>query len=231
MASLTGLERARSDLKFRGAKGTVGTQASYFAIFNGDHSKVKALDQLVTKKAGFEEAYPISSQTYSRRVDIDVADSLKTFGAICENIGVDIRLLASEHELEEPFGRDQTGSSAMAYKRNPMRAERMCSIGRSLRDSAMKAADTYAAQWLERSLDDSAIRRIYIPELFLSADGLMLILDNICAGLVVNPAVIERRLQNEIPFMATENILMKLVENGGDRQVAHEHIRYNRSIT
>ena len=223
--SLTSFERASSDLRFRGVKGTTGTQASFLAIFNGDHDKVEELDQIVTKKAGFDSAYPISSQTYSRSVDIDVADPLKTFGAICQTIGVDIRLLATAHELEEPFGKDQTGSSAMAYKRNPMRAERMCGIGRYLCNMSLNATDTYAVQWLERSLDDSAIRRMYIPEMFLCADALMLILDNICSGLVVYPAVIERRLQFELPFMATENIIMSLVHKGKSRQEAHEHIR------
>lgn len=223
--ALKHFERARSDLEFRGVKGTTGTQASFLTIFNGDHEKVEELDRIVTQKAGFHSAYAISSQTYSRSVDIDVADPLKTFGAVCYTMGVDIRLLASTRELEEPFGKDQTGSSAMAYKRNPMRAERMCSIGRYLCNLSLNATETYAQQWLERSLDDSAIRRMYIPEMFLCADALMLILDNISSGLVVYPAVIERRLQAELPFMATENIIMAMVDKGQSRQEAHEHIR------
>jgi len=223
--SLKQFERARSDLEFRGVKGTTGTQASFLAIFNGNHDKVEELDRIVTQKAGFSSAYPISSQTYSRSVDIDVADPLKTFGAICRTIGVDIRLLATAQELEEPFGKDQIGSSAMAFKRNPMRAERMCSIGRYLCNLSLNATDTYAEQWLERSLDDSAARRMYIPEMFLCADALMLILDNIFSGLVVYPGVIEKRLHVELPFMATENIIMAMVDKGQSRQEAHEHIR------
>lgn len=224
--SLRQFERARSDLEFRGVKGTTGTQASFLAIFNGDHDKVEELDRIVTQKAGFSSAYPISSQTYSRSVDIDVADPLKTFGAICQTIGVDIRLLAMAQELEEPFGKDQIGSSTMAFKRNPMRAERMCSIGRYLCFLSLNATDTYAVQWLERSLDDSAVRRMYIPEMFLCADALMLILDNIFSGLVVYPGIIEKRLQAELPFMATENIIMAMVDKGRSRQEAHEHIRW-----
>lgn len=225
LMDLRNMERARADLRFRGVKGTTGTQASFLAIFNGNHEKVEELDELVTKKAGFDSAYIISSQTYSRKIDLDVANALSSFGATCQRIGADIRHLAMFKELEEPFEKEQIGSSAMAYKRNPMRSERMCSLGRKLADLNKTASDTYAAQWFERTLDDSAIRRIDLPELFLCADALLLLMNNVFSGLVVYPAVIQRRIDEELPFMATENIIMRLVALGGSRQDAHEHIR------
>lgn len=219
------LERARSDLRFRGVKGTVGTQASFLQIFKGDHSKVEELDQIVTKKAGFGSAFIISSQTYPRKIDVDVGHALASFGTTCQRIGGDIRHLAMFKEVEEPFEKDQIGSSAMAYKRNPMRSERMCSLGRQLVNLAHNTEDTFAAQWLERSLDDSAVRRSTLPEMFLSADALMILLNNICSGLVVYPAVIQRRINEELPFMATENFIMAMVDKGHSRQDAHERIR------
>ena len=225
LMDLRNLERARSDLRFRGVKGTTGTQASFLAIFDGKHSKVEELDELVTKKAGFESAYTISSQTYSRKIDVDVSNAMASFGATCQRIGADLRHLAMFKEMEEPFEKDQIGSSAMAYKRNPMRSERMCSIGRRLSNLNKDTSDTYAAQWFERTLDDSAIRRIDLPEMYLCADSLMILLDNVCSGLVVYPAVIQRRINDELPFMATENIIMSLVAKGGSRQEAHENIR------
>lgn len=194
-------------------------------IFNGDHAKVELLDELVTEKAGFESAYIISSQTYSRKVDADVLNALSSFGATCENIGQAIRLLASFKELEEPFESTQIGSSAMAYKRNPMRSERLCSLGRKLRNLSADASATYAAQWMERTLDDSAIRRMCIPQAFLAADASLILLNNITSGLVVYPAVIHKRVEAELPFMATENIIMALVKKGVSRQDAHEEIR------
>jgi len=206
-------------------KGTTGTQASFLAIFNGDHDKVEELDRLVTQFAGFEYAYPITSQTYSRKVDADVISAMSSFGATCQRIGGDIRHLAATKEMEEPFEKDQIGSSAMAYKRNPMRSERMCSLGRHLANLCKDALDTYSQQWFERTLDDSAIRRIDIPHAFLTTDVLLRILDNVAGGLVVYPAVIARRIREELPFMATENFIMRMVALGASRQDAHEAIR------
>ncbi len=199
---LRNIERARADLRFRGVKGTTGTQASFLAIFNGDHDKVERLDKLVTQKAGFDSAFTITSQTYTRKLDVDVISPLASFGCTCERFGGDIRHLAMFKEVEEPFEKDQIGSSAMPFKRNPMRSERLCSIGRVLRNRAKDAMDTFSAGWLERTLDDSACRRITIPEVFLSADACLLLLLNITAGLVVYPAVIRKRLDEELPFMA-----------------------------
>jgi adenylosuccinate lyase len=225
LMDLRNLERAREDLRFRGVKGTTGTQASFLQIFNGDHSKVEKLDELVTKKASFESAFIISSQTYSRKIDGDVLNALGSFGATCERIGQDIRHLASFKELEEPFESTQIGSSAMAYKRNPMRSERLCSLGRKLRHLPLDAMATYSAQWFERTLDDSAIRRMCLPQAYLSADASLILLNNIASGLVVYPAVIAKRVTAELPFMATENIIMALVKKGVSRQDAHEEIR------
>lgn len=179
----------------------------------------------MTEKAGFPSAYIISSQTYTRKVDVDVLNALSSFGATCENIGQAIRLLASFKELEEPFESTQIGSSAMAYKRNPMRSERLCSLGRKLRNLSADAAATYAAQWMERTLDDSAIRRMCLPQAFLTADASLILLNNISSGMVVYPAVINKRVEAELPFMATENIIMALVKKGVSRQEAHEQIR------
>ncbi|KIW45556.1 adenylosuccinate lyase [Exophiala oligosperma] len=225
LMDLRNIERARSDLRFRGVKGTTGTQASFLELFHGNHAKVKALDELVTKKAGFSKRSIVSVQTYNRKIDFDVANVLASFGTTCEHIGTDIRHLAMMKELEEPFEKDQIGSSAMAYKRNPMRCERMSSLGRKLTSLPQGFGQTYAHQWFERSLDDSAIRRIDIPEMFLIADSLCILLDNVSSGLVVYPAVINSRLQQELPFMATETIIMRLVEKGASRQEAHEQIR------
>lgn len=228
LRDLSNLERQRNDLlnEFRGVKGTTGTQASFLAIFKGDHDKVEQLDELVTKKAGFNTAEISTSQTYSRKIDVDVVHALTSFGSTCERIGGDIRHLAMFKELEEPFEADQIGSSAMAYKRNPMRSERLCSLGRFLQTTAQQAERTYSAQWLERSLDDSAIRRFTLPESFLAADACLILLNNISSGLVVNKAVIQQRIEQELPFMATENIIMAMVERGYSRQETHEEIRY-----
>ncbi|KAF2138721.1 uncharacterized protein K452DRAFT_255508 [Aplosporella prunicola CBS 121167] len=225
LLDLRNFERSRDDLRFRGVKGTTGTQASFLQIFNGDHDKVERLDDLVTFKAGFREAFTITSQTYSRKLDADIVNTLASFGATCERIGGDIRHLASFKELEEPFEKDQIGSSAMAYKRNPMRSERMCSLGRHLQTLPQNALHTYSAQWFERSLDDSANRRITLPEAYLTADACCLLLDNISSGLVVYPKVIKSRVMQELPFMATENIIMAMVAKGHSRQDAHEEIR------
>jgi len=221
------LEAQRNEVlnSFRGVKGTTGTQASFLAIFKGEHGMVEKLDELVTKKAGFEDAEISTSQTYSRLIDVDVLHALSSFGCACERIGSDIRHLAMFKEVEEPFEADQIGSSAMAYKRNPMRSERLCSLGRKLHNFSADAEQTYAAQWLERSLDDSAIRRISLPESFLCADACLILLNNISNGLVVNKAVINQRVEQELPFMATENIIMAMVDKGASRQTVHEEIR------
>lgn len=226
LMDLRNVDRARSDLRFRGVKGTTGTQASFLSIFDGDHIKVERLDELVTEKAGFPSAWTISSQTYSRKVDADILNALASLGATCERVGSDTRHLASLKEIEEPFEKDQIGSSAMAFKRNPMRSERLCSLGRHLKNLAKDALDTYAAQIFERTLDDSAIRRISVPEAFLTADACLLLMQNVTSGLVVYPAVIGKHLNEELPFMATEGIIMALVGKAGvSRQEAHEKIR------
>ncbi|OZJ02941.1 Adenylosuccinate lyase [Bifiguratus adelaidae] len=222
---LRNFERARNDLKFRGVKGTTGTQASFMSLFDGDHDKIEQLDQLVTELSGFSEAYPVCGQTYSRKIDIDVLYPLSAFGATAHKIATDIRLLANLKEVEEPFEKDQIGSSAMAYKRNPMRCERVCSLARHLMTLVNDAMATSSVQWFERTLDDSANRRISIPEAFLTADIVLTTLQNIFEGMVVYPQVIQRRINQELPFMATENVIMAMVKKGGDRQVCHEEIR------
>lgn len=222
---LRNVERARADLRFRGVKGTTGTQASFLTLFDGDHAKVKELDRLVTDAFGFERSYAVTGQTYSRKIDCDVLSVLGSFGATAHKIGTDLRLLANLKEVEEPFGKDQIGSSAMAYKRNPMRSERACSLARHLMALVADAQQTAAVQWLERTLDDSANRRLSLPEGFLTADAVLLILQNVAEGLVVYPQVIARRIRQELPFMATENIIMAMVKAGGDRQECHEKVR------
>ncbi|EJT49990.1 adenylosuccinate lyase [Trichosporon asahii var. asahii CBS 8904] len=222
---LRNLERARNDLGFRGVKGTTGTQGSFLALFDGDHEKVKALDKRVTELSGFSYAYPVTGQTYSRKIDADVLGPLASFGASVHKMATDIRLLANLKEVEEPFEKDQIGSSAMAYKRNPMRCERLCSLARHLNVLQLNALQTSSVQWFERTLDDSANRRVTLPEAFLTADILLTTLQNVCEGLVVYPAVIARRISQELPFMATENIIMAIVKAGGDRQECHEKIR------
>lgn len=220
------IESALNKLRFRGVKGTTGTQASFMELFNNDHEKVKQLDQLVTKMAGFDNSLMLSGQTYTRKLDIDIIGVLSSFGATVHKICTDIRLLASFKELEEPFEKQQVGSSAMPYKRNPMRSERACSLARHLMMLVNDALATYSVQWMERTLDDSAIRRISLSEGFLCADACVIILENIFQGMVVYPKVIESRISQELPFMATENVLMEMVKNGGaDRQECHEKIR------
>jgi adenylosuccinate lyase len=231
LMDLRNLERAHDDILFRGVKGTTGTQASFLDIFGGDHDMVEELDALVSKKAGFvtpdgePKTYPVSSQTYTRKVDVDVLSALAGLGATCERIGTDLRILAMKKQVEEPFEKHQIGSSAMAWKRNPMRSERLCSLGRKLQHFPQDALHTYSAQWLERSLDDSAIRRISLPEGYLCADACLILLNNVAAGLVVYPAVIAKELAEELPFFGTEKIINALVRKGGSRQEAHEEIR------
>jgi adenylosuccinate lyase len=219
------IEHRLDQLRFRGAKGTTGTQASFLALFQGDHDKVRRLDQLVAHKMGFEQVYPVTGQTYSRKIDSQVLDVLSGIGQSAHKFGMDLRLLAHEREVEEPFEAEQVGSSAMAYKRNPMRAERMCGLARFVMALSSSAAQTAATQWLERTLDDSVNRRLTLPQAFLGADGVLRLAANIAGGLVVHPEVIEQHVARELPFMATENILMEAVAKGGDRQALHERIR------
>uniref|UniRef100_A0A8C6IDZ4 Adenylosuccinate lyase n=1 Tax=Mus spicilegus TaxID=10103 RepID=A0A8C6IDZ4_MUSSI len=222
---LQNLKRVRDELRFRGVKGTTGTQASFLQLFEGDHQKVEQLDKMVTEKAGFKRAFIITGQTYTRKVDIEVLSVLASLGASVHKICTDIRLLANLKEMEEPFEKQQIGSSAMPYKRNPMRSERCCSLARHLMALTMDPLQTASVQWFERTLDDSANRRICLAEAFLTADTILNTLQNISEGLVVYPKVIERRIRQELPFMATENIIMAMVKAGGSRQDCHEKIR------
>ncbi|CAD6886379.1 unnamed protein product [Tilletia controversa] len=222
---LRNITRARDDLGFRGVKGTTGTQASFLQLFDGDHDKVEALDERVTALFEFPYAMPVTGQTYSRKIDIDVLSPLASFSASALKMATDIRLLCHLKEIEEPFEKDQIGSSAMAYKRNPMRSERVCGLARWLGNIVNSARDTAGGQWMERTLDDSANRRLTIPEAFLTADVILTTLQNISEGLVVYPAIIARHINAELPFMATENVIMAMVRAGGDRQHCHEAIR------
>jgi len=219
------LEYRLETLAFRGAKGTTGTQASFLTLFHGDHEKVRRLDLLVARKMGFEKVYPVTGQTYSRKVDDQVLSSLSGIAQSAHKFATDLRLLQHEHEIEEPFEAEQIGSSAMAYKRNPMRAERLCALARFLIELAHNAEYTAATQWLERTLDDSANRRLVLPQAFLTADAILRLYLNIVSGLVVNPDIIAAHVARELPFMATETLLMEAVRRGADRQVAHEIIR------
>ncbi|KAJ8104126.1 L-Aspartase-like protein [Lipomyces tetrasporus] len=222
---LRNIQRARDDIGLRGVKGTTGTQASFLALFDGDHDKVEELDQLVVELLGFKYAYPVTGQTYSRKIDIDVLGPLASLGATAHKMATDLRLLANLKEIEEPFESTQIGSSAMAYKRNPMRCERVCSLARHLTGLFQDTVQTASVQWFERTLDDSAIRRVSIPSAFLTGDIILSTLLNITSGLVVYPKVIERRINSELPFMATENIIMAMVQKGESRQECHEKIR------
>ncbi|KTW27546.1 adenylosuccinate lyase [Pneumocystis jirovecii RU7] len=222
---LRNLQRVRKDLCFRGVKGTTGTQASFLTLFDNDHEKVEQLDARVTELSGFERTYKVTGQTYSRKVDVDILGALASFGASAHKTATDLRLLASEQQIEEPFEPDQIGSSAMAYKRNPMRSERICALARHLSVLFTDAVMTHSVQWFERTLDDSANRRICIPEAFLVADAVLELLINVTGGLVVYPNVIAKIILKELPFMATENIIMAMVRKGGNRQVCHEKIR------
>lgn len=219
------LEYRLAQLKARGVQGTTGTQASFLALFQGDHEKVKRLNQLVCQKMGFTESYAITGQTYSRKVDAQILGLLAQIADTAHKVATDIRLLAHRKEIEEPFEKEQVGSSAMPYKRNPMRCERICGLARFLMSLEVNAHMTHSVQWLERTLDDSANRRLVIPQAFLAADAILILCCNVFEGLVVNPQVIARNLQTELPFMATEEILMAAVQAGGDRQELHERIR------
>ena len=222
---LAEIEYRLASLKCRGVKGTTGTQASFMALFNGDHAKIEELDRRVSAKMGFDSAYAVTGQTYSRKVDAQVLDVLGGIAQSAHKAGTDLRILQSRKELEEPFEKQQIGSSAMAYKRNPMRSERMCSLARFAMNLPANLAQTVATQWLERTLDDSANRRLVLPQAFLAIDAVLILYRNIVDGLVVYPKVIEKHLAEELPFMATEEILMAGVQAGGDRQELHEQIR------
>jgi len=219
------LDYVLSTIRLLGSKGTTGTQASFLELFNGDHEKCRALDQKIADKMGFSGCYPVSGQTYSRKVDSRVLNVLAGIAQSAHKFSNDIRLLQHMKEVEEPFEKHQIGSSAMAYKRNPMRSERMASLANYVMSDAMNPQLTAATQWFERTLDDSANKRISVSEAFLAADGILELYINITSGLVVYPKVIEAHLMAELPFMATENILMDAVKAGGDRQELHERIR------
>lgn len=219
------IEHVIESLKLRGVKGTTGTQASFLELFDGNHEKVKLLDKKVCEKLGFNQSLPVSGQTYSRKIDTLVVNSLSNIGQSLHKITNDLRLLQNLKEVEEPFAKNQIGSSAMAYKRNPMRSERIASLSRHLIALSLNPQMTQATQWFERSLDDSANRRITIAEGFLTADAILDIANNVTSNLVVYEKVITARLMSELPFMATENILMEAVNKGGDRQALHERIR------
>ncbi len=225
ISDLRELEYRLENLEFRGVKGTTGTQASFLMLFEGDHEKVKQLEKIVAEKMGFERIALVTGQTYSRKVDAQIAASLAGIAATVHRFCNDIRLLAHRKEVEEPFEPTQVGSSAMAYKRNPMRCERATGLGRFLMDISGSPLHTFAEQWLERTLDDSANKRLVVPEAFLAADAILLITLNVVRGLVVYPRTIAAYVEAELPFMATENILMAAVKAGGDRQELHERIR------
>lgn len=222
---LQDIEHQLSKVVFLGSKGTTGTQASFLKLFNGDHEKVKKLDQLIAEKMGFSQVCPVSGQTYSRKIDSQFANVLSGIAQSAHKFSNDIRLLQHLKEVEEPFEEKQIGSSAMAYKRNPMRCERIAALARYVMVNSLNPAITAANQWFERTLDDSANKRISIPEAFLATDGILNIYLNVASGLVVYPKVIAKRLERELPFMATENIMMDAVKKGLDRQEVHEKIR------
>ena len=219
------LDFVSGGLKLLGSKGTTGTQASFLELFDGDTDKVDRLDPMIAEKMGFDGCVSVSGQTYSRKTDLRVLNVLAQIAVSASKMATDIRLLQHLKEVEEPFEKDQIGSSAMAYKRNPMRSERICSLARYVTGNVLNAAQTASSQWFERTLDDSANKRLSVPEGFLAVDGILNLCVNVADGLVVYPKVIEKRLMQELPFMATENIMMDAVKRGGDRQELHEKIR------
>ena len=222
---LADLDYVLGSLKLLGSKGTTGTQASFLELFDGDQETIDKIDPMIAEKMGFKSCYPVSGQTYSRKVDTRVLNILAGIAASAHKMSNDIRLLQHLKEVEEPFEKSQIGSSAMAYKRNPMRSERIASLSRYVMIDALNPAITSATQWFERTLDDSANKRLSVPEGFLAIDGILDLCLNVVDGLVVYPKVIEKRLMSELPFMATENIMMDAVKAGGDRQELHERIR------
>ena len=225
LLDLEDLEYVLGTMKLLGSKGTTGTQASFLELFDGDQETIDKIDPMIAEKMGFKECYPVSGQTYSRKVDTRVVNVLAGIAASAHKMSNDIRLLQHLKEVEEPFEKSQIGSSAMAYKRNPMRSERIASLSRYVMIDALNPAITSATQWFERTLDDSANKRLSVPEGFLAIDGILDLCLNVVDGLVVYPKVIEKRLMSELPFMATENIMMDAVKAGGDRQELHERIR------
>lgn len=225
LMDLEDLDYVKGSLKLLGSKGTTGTQASFLELFEGDQEKIDKIDGMIAQKMGFEACYPVSGQTYSRKADTRVLNVLAGIAASAHKFSNDIRLLQHLKEVEEPFEKTQIGSSAMAYKRNPMRSERIASLSRYVMIDALNPAVTSASQWFERTLDDSANKRLSVPEGFLAIDGVLDLCLNVVDGLVVYPKVIEKRLMSELPFMATENIMMDAVKAGGDRQELHERIR------
>ncbi|WP_017416108.1 adenylosuccinate lyase [Clostridium tunisiense] len=225
LMDIENLEFTIDTMKFRGVKGTTGTQASFMTLFNDDEEKVKELDKIVCKKMGFKASYPVTGQTYSRKLDSIILNTLSEIAQSAYKFSNDMRLLQSMKEMEEPFEKNQIGSSAMAYKRNPMRSERISALSRYIIVNSLNPAITAATQWFERTLDDSANKRISVAEAFLALDGVLNLYLNITSNMVVYPKVIEAHVKNELPFMATENILMEAVKRGGDRQDLHERIR------
>lgn len=219
------LEHRIATLPFRGVKGTTGTQASFLSLFDGDHAKVRELDRRVSEAMGFPHSIPVSGQTYTRKVDAQVLGVVAGVAASASKLSGDIRMLQAFGEIEEPFEKDQIGSSAMAYKRNPMRSERIAALARFVLSLEPNANQTHAVQYFERTLDDSANRRLAIPESFLATDAILVLVRNVVAGLEVHPARIRRRVDDELPFMATEELIVRAVRAGGDRQEAHEVIR------
>jgi adenylosuccinate lyase len=225
LLDLDDLEFRVERLPFRGVKGTTGTQASFLSLFDGDHAKVRELDRMVTQRMGFTTSIPVSGQTYSRKIDAQVLDVVAGIAATASKFSGDVRMLQAFGEIEEPFEKQQIGSSAMAYKRNPMRSERIASLARFVLSLTPNANQTHAVQYFERTLDDSANRRLVIPEAFLATDALLVLMQNVVRGLEVHPARIRRRVDDELPFMATEELIVRFVRAGGDRQIAHELIR------
>jgi adenylosuccinate lyase len=219
------LERVRDDMRMRGVKGTTGTQASFLALFDGDHAKVRELERRVATAMGFERCYGVTGQTYPRKLDFEIVAAVAGVAVSASKIATDLRLLAHEREVEEPFEKNQIGSSAMAYKRNPMRSERICSLARFVTSLLDSTAQTAMNQWLERTLDDSANRRLVLPEAFLATDGILQTLLNVSSGLVVHEAQIASHVVRELPFMATEELMMAATKQGADRQEMHEAIR------
>lgn len=215
----------RKLLRARGVKGTTGTQASFLELFDGDHAKVRRLDELVAQKLGFHSSYEVTGQTYTRKIDSQVVTALSGVSESCHKAGNDLRLTAAWGEMEEPFEKEQVGSSAMPYKRNPMRAERMCGLGRFVMGLAVTAGQTAATQWLERTLDDSAPRRLVLPQAFLATDAQLVLFANIAGGLIVLPGGVRKNLEAHLPFLASEKILMAGTQAGGDRQALHEALR------
>lgn len=225
LLDLKNLEELEKNIRARGAKGTTGTQASFMELFDDDYEKVKELDALVSKKLGFDSSYDVTGQTYSRKIDSIISKTLVGIGETVHKFAVDLRLMSNLKIMEEPFSKNQTGSSAMAYKRNPMRSERMTALCRKLIGLQDDFSHTYVNQWFERTLDDSSIRRIALPQMFLLLNAILKLFVNVTSGMVVYPAIIKRHLEQELPFMATEVILMDLAKNGKDRQEMHEIIK------